>query len=139
MKTSLFAKWSLGLCRKNRVSTNSQSVPFGDVVYGRSLRDLKLKYIYFRSSDFWYFRTHRLLLKTLWVFDDERFFGQSTSAGLFILFSLQAVKQCTTSIPRQPDMPLNLQDFSQIAVNYPPTIENSPKFSCINKLNNIKF
>ena len=75
----------------------------------------------------------------LYLFDDERFFRQSTSAGLFILLSLQAVKQCTTSISRQPDMPLNLQDFSQIAVNNPPTIENSPKFSCINKLNNIKF
>ena len=44
MKTSLFAKWSLGLCRKNRVSTNGQSVPFGDVVYGRSLIGLILKY-----------------------------------------------------------------------------------------------
>ena len=42
--TSLFDKWSLSLCCKNRFSTNGQSVPFGDVVYGRSLWSRKLSH-----------------------------------------------------------------------------------------------
>ena len=60
LTTSLFGKWSLSLCRKNRFSTNGQSVPFGDVVYGRSLKKVR------EFTKF--FKTIWLQLHQIWLF-----------------------------------------------------------------------